>query len=136
MKVLYNVYRTASTHHSFLLHFVDKRNFFIVFLLVNKYRGEVLITTNVSGRLKSFHLKPTKTVVKIRRWKTRKSLAVSAVDAGTNQIVHINGQSVVYLNPTMIELISLNVLRIQGLIFLVCLSFKFLRSLMRSQPRE
>ncbi|XP_028399294.1 Schwann cell myelin protein-like isoform X1 [Dendronephthya gigantea] len=89
----------------------DESNFFLVFLLVNNYQDDVLFTTNVSGQLEKFRLKPTQTVVRVKRWKTKKTLVVRAVVAGTNQKVFINGQSVINLYPTIKEIISLNVLK-------------------------
>jgi hypothetical protein len=85
-----------------------------VFLLVNNYHGDVLVTTNVSGQLETDHLKPTKKVVKSKQWKTKKRLSVSVVDATTNRTVVINGHLIIHLEPTIKDLISLNVLYIQG----------------------
>ena len=55
---------------SFLL-MVDENIFFLIFLLVNDYRGDVLVTTNVSGQLEVNNIKPTKTVATSKRWKTK-----------------------------------------------------------------
>ncbi|CAB4021189.1 Hypothetical predicted protein, partial [Paramuricea clavata] len=85
----------------------DESKFYVVIVLVNNCRGDVLVTTNVSGQLKIDHLKPTKTVVKSKRWKTKKWLSVSVVDATTNRTVDINGHSVIHLEPTIKKLISL-----------------------------
>ena len=95
-------------------HILDENKFFAVFLLVNNYHGDVLVTTNVSGQLEFEHLKPTKKVVKSKQWKTKKWLSVSAVDATTNRTVDINEHSIIHLEPTIKDLISLNVLYIQG----------------------
>ncbi|CAB3992609.1 uncharacterized protein LOC113676378 [Paramuricea clavata] len=92
----------------------DENRFFAMFVLVNNYQGDVLVTTNVSGELEIDHLKLTKKVVKSKQWKTKKWLSVSAVDATTNRTVDINGHSVIHLEPTIKNLISLNVLYIQA----------------------
>ena len=102
------------THRSFLFDFVV--DFFDVFLLINHYHSDALVTTDKTGQQKQFVLKAGKTVVKSIKGKTTKLLAVSALDAGTNQKIHINGQSVVYLKPTVLENILLNVLHIRGMI--------------------
>ena len=95
-------------------HILDENKLFAMFVLVNNYHGDVLVTTNVSGQLEIDHLKPTKTMVKSKQWKTKKWLSVSAVDATTNRTVDINEHSVIHLEPTIKKLISLNVLYIQG----------------------
>ena len=93
---------------------VDENIFFLIFLLVNDHRGDVLVTTNVSGQLEVNNIKPTKTVATSKRWKTKTWVTVSAIDATTNQTVNINGQSVVKLKPTTEEFLTLKVLHIQG----------------------
>ena len=95
-------------------HILDENKFFAAFVLVNNYHGDVLVTTNVSGQLEIEHLKPTKKVVKSKKWKTKKWFSVSAVDATTNRTVDINEHSVIHLETTIKDLISLNVLYIQG----------------------
>lgn len=90
-------------------------DFYVVFLLVNKYHHDVQVTTDVSGQQESFQIEPKKTVVKSKKQKTTNLLAISAVDAGTNQSVHVNSQFVVYLKPVIKEEISLKVLLIQGM---------------------
>ncbi|XP_028399552.1 uncharacterized protein LOC114522963 isoform X3 [Dendronephthya gigantea] len=89
-------------------------DFFTVFLLVNEHHGDVHVSTDNSHQQEYFRIEPTKTVVKSKKWKTTNLLAISAVDAGTNRKVHINGQSVVYLKPAIKKKVSLNVLLIQA----------------------
>ena len=60
---------------------VDENIFFLIFLLVNDHRSDVLVTTNLSGQLKVDNIKPTKTVVTSKIWKTKTSVTVSATDA-------------------------------------------------------
>ena len=102
------------THRIFLSDFVV--DFFDVFLLINHYHSDILVTTDKAGQQEQFGLKTGKTVVKSIKGKTTKLLAVSAVDAGSDQKLLINGQSVVYLKPTIKEKILLNVLHIRGMI--------------------
>ncbi|XP_028412377.1 uncharacterized protein LOC114535195 [Dendronephthya gigantea] len=92
----------------------DENKFFLVFILVNNYHGDVLVTANVSGKFAKFNLKPTNRVVKSKKWKTERSLILSAVDASTNQTVDINGQSIICLQSTSKERVSLRVLTIQA----------------------
>ncbi|XP_028412359.1 uncharacterized protein LOC114535177 [Dendronephthya gigantea] len=91
----------------------DENKFFLVFVLVNNYHGDVFVTTNVSGKVEKFNLKPGNRVVKSKKWKTERSLILSAVDVSTNQTVDINGQSIIHLQSTSKERVSLRVLTIQ-----------------------
>ena len=93
---------------------IAEKKFVLIFLLVNDHRGDVLVTTNVSGQLDVNYIKPMKTVAISKTWKTKTSVTVSAIDATTNQTVNINEQSVVYLEPTTEEFLSLKVLNIKG----------------------
>ena len=99
---------------AFFPHIVDENKYFLIFLLVNNHNDDVFVTTNVPGLLEINHLKPGKTVVVGKKWKTKTSVTVSAIDAATNQTVNINGESLVYLEPTIEESISLNVLHVKG----------------------
>jgi hypothetical protein len=96
------------------MHIADENKFFLIFLLVNTHHGDVLVTTNVSGQLEIKHLKPSKTFLMNKKWKTTKSVTVSAADATTNRTVNINGKSVVHMEPTIKELVLMSVLFIQG----------------------
>ena len=99
---------------AFFPHIVDENKYFLILLFVNNHNDDVLVTTNVSGLLKINYLKPAKTVVVSKKWKTKTSVTVSAIDAATNQTVNINGESLVYLEPTIKESVSLKVLHIKG----------------------
>ena len=99
---------------AFFPHIVDENKYFLILLLVNNHNGNVLVTTNVSGLLEINHLKPRKTVVVSKKWKTKTLVTVSAIDAATNLTVNINGESLVYLEPTIKESVSLKVLYIKG----------------------
>ena len=96
------------------LQIADENRFFIIFLLVNGHRRDVLVTANLSGQLEVNRIKPTKMLSKSKIVKTRTSLTLTAIDAITNQTVNINGKSVVYLEPIIEKLLSLRVLHITG----------------------
>ncbi|XP_028418292.1 uncharacterized protein LOC114543560 [Dendronephthya gigantea] len=93
----------------------DENKFFLLFLLVNIYPGDVSVTANVSDKLEKFDLKPTRRALMTKKWKTKKTLILSAVDGNTNRTVKINGQSVIRLQPTPKNRVrSLIVLIIKG----------------------
>ena len=111
---------------------VDQSKYFISFVLVNDHHGNVIVTTNVSGRMEIDNLKPKATVMKKMKWVTKKLVTVSAVEASTNESVNINGQPVFHLEPTNKELISTKFLHIKGKNFIFkhrqpCLFNSFVR---------
>ena len=81
---------------------------------MNDHRSDVVVTTNVSGQLEIDNLKPTETIMKNKKWITKTSFTVSAVEASTNGAVEINGKSIVHLEATTKELMSEKVLYIEG----------------------
>ena len=94
--------------------YVDQSKYFISFLLVNDHHNNVIVTTKVTGQVEIDNLKPEATVMKDMKWVTKKLVTVSAVEASTNEAVHINGQAVIHLEPTTKELISTKFLHIEG----------------------
>lgn len=85
-----------------------------MFLLVNQYDSDVLVTTDASGQLESFNLKKAGTMLKSKVVKGKKTFAISAVDADTKEVVFLNGELVIYLEPTIKEEISLHLLSVTG----------------------
>ena len=98
-----------------LSQFLDENNFFVVFIVENDHHADVIVRTNISGILEVDHLKPKEFLTKRKKWKTKKSLTVSAVDASTNRAVDINGQSIIHLESKTSEYLTLKVLNIKGM---------------------
>ncbi|XP_028408846.1 uncharacterized protein LOC114531439 [Dendronephthya gigantea] len=92
----------------------DENKYFMSLLLENDYHGDVLVTINASGLLENVYMKPTETVVKNKKWKFERFVTVSAVEAGTNRVLEIDGQSVIPLKPTMEKSAVLKVLNVKA----------------------
>ena len=93
---------------------LDQSKYFMSFVLVNDHHGDVIVTTNISGQLEIDNLKPTETVLKSKKWVTKKFVSVSAIEVSTNRAIDINGQSVIHLKPTTKELMPMTFLRVKG----------------------
>ncbi|XP_028411928.1 lysyl oxidase homolog 2-like [Dendronephthya gigantea] len=89
-----------------------EKDYFLVFLMVNEYNSDVLVTTDVSGQLNNFNLKKGGTMLKSEVVKGKNTFSLSAVNAETEEAVHINGQPVVNLEPTSKEEMSLHLLTV------------------------
>ena len=98
-----------------LSQFLDENRFFVVFVVENDHNADVTVRTSISGMLEVDHLKPKEILTKGRKWKTKKSLSISAVDASTNRTVNINGQSIIHLESKTSEYLTLKVLKIEGI---------------------
>ena len=113
-------------------HFLDQNVFFIVFIVENVHDNDVIVRTNISGNLEVDYLKPKAILSKSKNLKTKTSLSVSAVDSSTGQAIEINGQSVIHLEPTTSDFMTLEVLTIRGtylyIVIYDSLAFAFCRS--------
>ncbi|XP_028408854.1 uncharacterized protein LOC114531441 [Dendronephthya gigantea] len=87
--------------------------YFIAFVLENNYHTAVIVTINVSGQLEYVYLKAAETALRSKTWNTKSSLIVSAVEAGTDRALAINGQLGLHLKPTALKFLALNVLKIE-----------------------
>ena len=98
----------------YVSHFLDQIAFFVVFILENDYDNNVKVSTNIAGHLEIDYLKPKAILSKSKNLKTKTSLIVTAVDASTSQALNVNGQSVIHLEPTTSEFMTLQVVIIRG----------------------
>ena len=98
----------------YVSYFLDQTAFFVVFILENDYDNDVKVNTNIAGNLEIDYLKPKEILSKSKNLKTKTSLTVSAVDTSTSQALDVNGQSVIHLEPTTSEFMTLQVLIIRG----------------------
>ena len=104
-----------STHDGLLSHFLEQSKFFIVFIVDNVYNDDVIVRTNISGKLEVDYLKAKAILSKSKSWKEKTSLTVTAVDASTGQALNVNGKSVIHLESTTSEFMTLQVLAIRGM---------------------
>ena len=82
---------------------------------MNDHHGDIIATTNNSGQIEIDNLKPTETVLKTKKWVTKKFVAISSIEVSGNRAIDINGHSVIHLKPTTKELRPLKTfLRIKG----------------------
>ena len=73
--------------------------FYVVFLLVNNYRGDVVVTTGLPGTSGVITVKSGGTVVVSEQPNNDNTFSVTAVDAATSELILINEQSSVSIKP-------------------------------------
>ena len=71
--------------------------FFVVSVVKNRYSSDINVRINISGKLEDHTVRAGATLTIIKKWKTKKNLSITAVDAATKQPLYINGQSVIHL---------------------------------------
>ena len=92
--------------------YLDERKFFIVTKIVNNYHHNVLVNITVSSVFEVRLLRPLKSFLICKGWKTKKSITVTAIDPATNQTIDISGQSETRISAKR-RLASINVLHVR-----------------------
>ena len=75
------------------------RKFYVVFLLVNNFDGDVVVSNGLPGTSGQITMKPGDTVVVSEQPTNNKPISVTAVDTATSGVVNINGQSSISIKP-------------------------------------
>ena len=92
---------------------VHQSKYFMFFVRVNDHHSDVIVTTDISGQIEFDNFKPTETVLKTKKWVTKKFVTVSTIEVSGNLTIDINGHSVLHLKPTTKELMPMTFLRIK-----------------------
>lgn len=73
--------------------------FYVVFLLVNNYDGDVIVSTGLPGPSGQITVKRGETVVISEQPNNDNPISVTAVDTATSGEVNINGQNSISIKP-------------------------------------
>ena len=84
--------------------------FYVVFLLVNNFNGDVVVSTGLPGTSDQITMKRGDTVVVSEQPNNDDPISVTAVDTATSGEVNINGQSSVFITPAMVFGVTFQVL--------------------------
>ena len=99
----------------YLPQFLDRIKYFVIFVLENHYSKDVIVRINISGKLKVNHVRARAFLTISKNWNTKKMLSITAIDAATKRALYINGRSVIHLQSTIKQRLTLKVLKIRGI---------------------
>ena len=82
--------------------FLGEVKFYVVFLLVNNFNGDVVVSTGLPGTSGQITMKRGDTVAVSEQPNNDNPISVTAVDTATSGEVNINGQSSVSITPAKV----------------------------------
>ena len=94
----------------FTLISLGEVKFYVVFLLVNNFNGDVVVSTGLPGTSGQITMKRGDTVAVSEQPNNDNPISVTAVDTATSGEVNINGQSSVSITPAMVFGVTFQVL--------------------------